>query len=112
MVRSALAGCMILFVGLNFVLADTYKSKIKAVDEDKRTVTIEVDGKDKTFDLTKDAKIYSVGKAKKGQPAPETLIQLNAVKDKDATVTTEKIDNKEVVTAIKLETAKKKKKNT
>ena len=112
MYRSMFAGCLILFVGLNFVLADTYKSKIKAVDEEKRTVTFEVDGKDKTYDLTKDAKIYSVGKAKKGQPAPETLIQLPAVKDKDATITVEKVDDKEVVTAIKIEMPKKKKKNT
>lgn len=80
------------------------------MDDEKRTVTFEVEGKDKTFNLTKEAKIFSLGKAKKGTPAPEITATLSDARDKEATVTTDKVDGKEVVTAIKIETAKKKKK--
>ncbi len=110
MFRSMLVGSSILLLSFNLILADTYKAKITGVDDEKRTVTFEVDGKDKTFNLTKDAKIFTTGKAKKGTPAPEILITLPAVKDKSATVTTDKVDGKEVVTTIKLEETKKKKK--
>ena len=110
MFRSMMIGSTILLLSLNFVLADTYKSKIKDVDDEKRTVTIVVQGKDKTFGLTKDAKIYSVGApAKKGKPAPETLIPLNAIKDKEGTITTEKDDDKEIIVMIKIEPFTKKK---
>ena len=110
MFRGLLIGSTILLLGFNFILADTYKAKIKEVDEGKRTVTFEVEGKDKKFSLTKDAKIYTTGKAAKGQPAPEILVPLVAAKDKDATVTTDKFDGKESVTAIKVEVVTKKKK--
>lgn len=110
MFRSMLIGSTILFLSFNLILADTYKAKIANVDEEKRTVTFDVDGKAKTFNLTKDAKIYTTGKAKKGTPAPEILVTLAAIKDRDTTVTTDKVDGKEVVTVIKLEDAKKKKK--
>ena len=111
MFRSALVGSIILFVGLNLVIADTYKSKIKAIDEEKRTVTFDVDGKEKTYGLTKDVKIYSVGKkGKKDDKAPETLIPLANIKDKSVTITVEKVDDKELITMVKIETDLKKKK--
>lgn len=111
MFRSALAGSAILFLSLNLVFADTFKSKIKAVDEEKRTVTFDVEGKEKTYGLTKDVKIYSVGKkGKKDEKAPETLIPLANIKDKSVTITVEKVDDKDLVTMIKIETDLKKKK--
>ena len=112
MLRSMFIGCVLLFLSLNLILADTIKTKVKAVDDEKRTVTCDVNGKDVTYTVTKDAKIYTTGKAKKGQPAPEITITLAATTGKDATVTTDKVDGKEVVTAIKVDPAKKKKKGT
>ena len=43
-------------------------------------------------------------------PSSETTIVLTATADKEATITTDKVDGKDVVTAIKIDTAKKKKK--
>ena len=112
MMRSMLAGSILIFLSLNLIMADTVKTKIKSIDEEKRTITVEVDAKDVTYNLTKEAKIYTTGKAKKGQPAPEIIITLAAVNGKDATVTTDKVDGKDVVTIIKIEPATKKKKGT
>jgi hypothetical protein len=109
MYRSTLLGSLILFLTFNLLFADTYTTKIKAIDEEKRTVTFEVGGKEKTYGLTKDVKIYSVGKkGKKDEKAPETLIPLAQIKDKSVTV--EKLDDKELITMIKIETDMKKKK--
>jgi hypothetical protein len=111
MYRSTLLGSLILFLTFNLLFADTYTTKIKAIDEEKRTVTFEVGGKEKTYGLTKDVKIYSVGKkGKKDEKAPETLIPLAQIKDKSVTITVEKLDDKELITMIKIETDMKKKK--
>jgi len=102
--------CVFLFLSFNLLLADTLKTKVKAVDDEKRTITCDVNGKDVTYSLTKEAKIYTTGKAKKGQPAPEIIITLAATTGKDATITTDKVDGKDVVSAIKIDPVTKKKK--
>ena len=111
MIRSVLAGVLLLFLSLNLVLADTFKAPVKAVDEDKRTVTVDQDGKDVTYNLAKEPRIYSVSKSKKkGNAVQETSIPLTATVGKSVTVTTDKVDGKEVVISIKLEMDAKKKK--
>src|SRR5262245_60785380 len=103
-------GCLLL---LNVGLADSYRGKVKTIDAEKSVLTVTVNDKDQTFEVPKEARIFSLGKAKKGQPAPEVLVigGLTGLKEGNTvTVTTEKKDDKEVVTSVKLETEKKKKK--
>jgi hypothetical protein len=87
--------------------ADNIKCTIKAVGDNKVTVTI--DDKDKTFDLAKDAKIVAAAKKNKTKDVPGGLTGLKV--GSDATITTEKVDDKVVVTNIQVAAAKKKKKN-
>jgi hypothetical protein len=98
-----------LLLCFGLVFAETHKAKIKSVDEEKRTITFDVAGMEKTFDVAKDAKLYGLGKAAPGQPPLEIPVTLGMIKDRDATITTNKSD---VVTEVKLEPvsdAKKKK---
>ena len=114
MLRSILSALSVLTLCAGLSLADEVKGKIKSVDAEKSTLIITVDDKDQSFPVAKDAEIYSLGKAKKGQPAPKVTVTdgLKGVKDgADVTLTTEKKDGKDTVTAIKVEKAKKKKKN-
>jgi len=114
MFRKLLLGLGVCVLSFNLALAAEVKGKVKSVDADKNTITLTVDDKDQTIDVDKDAKIYSVGRKKKGQPAPEiTLSGLRAVlANVNVTVTTEKKGDKDVATTIKVETARKKKKTT
>ena len=100
----------VVLVGISF--ADEYTAKVKSVDTDKQTITFTVGDKEMTLPVSKDAEIYSVGRAKKGQPAPKVPVAggLGGLKEaQDITVTTEKKDDKETVTAIKLPFMRKKK---
>ena len=103
-------------LGLAFSVAgaEQVKGKIKSVDVDKNTVTITVDDKDQTFEVPKTAKVFSLGYAKKGKVPKEVPLDggIGGLKiDSGVTVTTEKMDGKDVVTSIQLDgTAKKKKK--
>ena len=114
--RKLLGAVTVLFFSLSLTFAaDTIsKAKVKSVDADKNTITVTVDDKDSTYNVQKDAKIWTTGKKKKGQPAPEvTLSGLSAVKEgATVTLTIEKKDDKDVCTNVKVEpAAKKKKKN-
>jgi hypothetical protein len=87
--------------------AEVLKGKVKSVDEKKITVT--VDEKDKTFDLTKDVKVTTVGKKAKVMDLPGGI---SAVKVGDeVTLTTEKKGEKEVVVEVVAPAGKKKKKD-
>ena len=91
---------------LNLALAETYNGKVKSVDSDKNTITVTIGDADKTFTVDKDAKLTTVGKKKQETP----LAGLSAiVVDRTVTLTTEKKEDKEVVTAIKMDGKKKKK---
>jgi hypothetical protein len=61
MLRKVLAAVFCLGVCLTMVTADEFKGKIKSVDPDKKTITVDVDGKDMTFKVTADTK-YMAGK--------------------------------------------------
>src|SRR5262245_31242530 len=104
--------CLVVCAGLS--LAEEIKGKVKSVDADKGTLTLTVGDKDQTIAVAKDADVFSLGKAKKGQPAPKQAVSgglggLTA--GAEVTVTTEKKDAKDTATAIKLETPAKKKKD-
>lgn len=122
MLRSITAALFVLALGFTVVLGEETKGKVKAVTADTKTLVLVVDDKDKTFVVPADAKIYTTGKVKKKTKiAPEILVEggLSGVKvDSTVTVTTEtrevgeKKEKQEVVTAVKVEPAgKKKKKN-
>jgi hypothetical protein len=114
MLRKLLLALGVCALSLNLALSAEIKGKVKSVDADKNTITLTVDDKDQTIDVDKDAKIYSLGRKKKGQPAPEVALSgLRAVlANANVTITTEKKGDKEVATSIKVETARKKKKLT
>ena len=103
---------IVLWAGV--VLAEDYKGKVKDVDAAKNTITVTIGDKDQTFPVGKDAKVYSLGKAKKGQPAPEVAVTgglSGLTSGKEVTVTTAKVEDKETATSIKVEEMAKKKKD-
>ncbi len=111
MLARMLGAMSCLILGIALVEADEFRGTVKKVDADKSTITVTIDDKDQTFDVPKDAKVYTVTKKKKGKAATETTIELSAIKENaKVTVTTEKKDGKDVVTAVRLEAEKKKKK--
>jgi hypothetical protein len=108
----ALAVCLLLG---GLVQAGEIKGKVKIADSDKSTITVTVDDKDQTLSVAKDAKITQlVGKnLKKAQPQ-DVAGGLNGLSTgSEVTLTTIKIDGKDLVTQVKVEglAAKKKKKN-
>jgi hypothetical protein len=114
-------------LGLAITQADELKGVVKRVDKTAKTVTVTVDGKDTTLPVGKDASIVAVSNvaAKKGKKnkATEKLTTidngLEGVKaGANVTLLTDKVDEKETVTSIKVtdgaaaaKQQKKKKKN-
>jgi len=49
MVRKILAAVFCVGICLGLATADEFKGKVKSVDADKKTITVDVDGKDMTF---------------------------------------------------------------
>ena len=92
--------------------AEEVKGKVKSVDADKSTVTLTVGEEDKTFDVAKDAKIsHWVGKNEKKAKTEDLPGGLGALTAGiDITLTTEKKDDKDVVTQIKVDALAPKKK--
>ena len=87
-------------------LADDFKATIKKIDTEKSTITLLVNGDEKTLPVSKDADIYSVGKGKKNKPGPKEPVSggLSGLKtDMEVSVTTLKTGGGEVVGAIKVE---------
>jgi hypothetical protein len=81
--------------------AETYGDKVKDVDPDKMTLTLPVDGKDRTFKV--DAKVdvqnqVRTGKRLRLTPVKEGLKGVKAATE--VVITTEKKDGEEVVTKI------------
>jgi hypothetical protein len=62
MLRSLVCAGFALVICAVAVLAGEYKGKVKSVDPDKNTITVTVDGEDKTFKVTDDTKIVRKGK--------------------------------------------------
>src|SRR5262245_37596761 len=85
------------------------KGKLKDVDIFKKTITVSSAGKDQVLPVADSAKITTTGKGKApGQDVVGGLLGLKA--GGEVAVTTEKKDEKDVVTAIKV-TPEVKKKN-
>ncbi len=88
---------------------DEIKGKLKDVDIFKKTITVNDGSKDQVLAVSDNAKITTVGKGKNpGADVAGGLLGLKA--GPEVTVTTEKKDDKPIVTAIKVaqEAAKKK----
>ena len=79
--------------------------RVVGVDADKNTITISVDGKDQTLTVEKGASVQIAGKMKKLEDVEGGLKGVKA--GDEATVTTEKKGDKEVVTKIVLAGKKK-----
>ncbi|OAI54308.1 hypothetical protein AYO44_15145 [Planctomycetaceae bacterium SCGC AG-212-F19] len=91
-------------------LGDELKGKLKDVDIFKKTITVNAAGKDTVLSVADNAKITTTGKGKNpGGDVVGGLLGLKA--GGDVTVTTEKKDDKDIVTAIKLAPEAAKKKN-
>jgi hypothetical protein len=61
MLRKVLAGLFCMGLCLSLAIADEFKGKVTKVDTDKKTITVEVDGKDMTF-MVKDTTKFLAGK--------------------------------------------------
>ena len=110
MLRSIVCGIFVLLVGAGGVFVGEAKGKLKSVDADKSTLTVTANDKVTSYDVSKDAKVIKVmGRGKKAT--------LETVKDglkgvtsgSEVILTTEKKDDKDVVTQVKIEGGKRKK---
>lgn len=93
-------------------LADEVKGKIKKVDTGNNTLTITVNDKDQTFELTKDTKVVALyGKKIKKAQQQDVPGGVSSLKEGTAvTLTTEKKDTKEQIVQVKLDELQAKKK--
>ena len=62
MLRKVLAAVFCIGLCLSLAVADEFKGKVKSVDPDKNTITVTIDGEDKTFKVNDDTKIVRKGK--------------------------------------------------
>jgi len=98
--RVLLATALTLLAG-SAARAETYADKLKAVDADKKTLTLPVDGKDRTFKVDEKVDVQSQTRAGKRLRLTPVKDGLKGVKaGTEVTVTTEKKDGEEVVTKI------------
>jgi hypothetical protein len=101
MIRRALLATALALLAGPAVLADTYGDKVKAVDVEKRTLTLPVDGKDRTFPVDDKVEVQAqvrAGKRLRLTPVKDGLKGVKA--GAEVAVTTEKKDGKEVVTKV------------
>jgi hypothetical protein len=112
MLRRVLGVVVVFGLMAGLALADDITGKVKKVDTEKNTITVDLPtGDQKTFEVSKDADIYSVGKGKKNKPGPKEGIEggLKGVKeDSSVTMGTIKKGDREIVISIKVEPGKKK----
>ncbi len=114
MLYRTLAAVSILVIMTGVSLADEYKATIKKVDADKSTIIVTIDDNGRTFLVARDAEIYTQTKGKKNKPGPKNPIEGGLAKVKqgsEVTLTTIKSGDKEIVSSIKVEMGKRKKKN-
>jgi hypothetical protein len=107
--RKFLLGLGILAMVVTALPAEELKGKLKDVDAFKKTITVTVEGKDQVLPVADNAKITTIGTGKTpGQDVVGGILGLKA--GPDVAVTTEKKDNKSIVTVIKVSPEAKKKK--
>jgi hypothetical protein len=120
MLRVVFASLSVFAISFSTANAEEVKGKVKSVNQPGNALTLTVDGKDKVFAVSKDASFVSVSSmpGKKGKPM-ETVTPiddgLKGIKvGSPVTVLTEKVEDKVVVTSVKVtgadQPAKKKKK--
>lgn len=117
--RTILGATLVALMAFSAASATELKGTIKSVDKKTGSIVLTVDGKDKKFSVSKDASIVTVSQVpgKKGMTMEKlTPIDngLEGVKTgATATLLTDKVDDKETVTSVKVSdgsTAGKKKK--
>ena len=109
MIRIVLLALAFALVTPPLLCAETYAEKVKGVDVEKKTITIPVDGKDKSFKVADKVDVQT--QVRRGKRLTITPLKdgLKGVKTgMEATVTTEKRDGEEVVTKIVVLVAEKK----
>ena len=122
MTRALVGALVVGLLGFTAASAEEIKGKVKETDKDKNTITLTVDGKDTTYGVGKDASFVTVSleKGKKGKvnekltPIEGGLTGIKA--GTEVTVLTDKQDDKDVITSVKVSDGKpaapkKKKKN-
>lgn len=95
MIRLAM-GLMALITCVGLVLAEEYQGKFKSVEKDKSKITITIDGVDKTFLVTKDPLVVN----DKSKAVPKGLLGIKP--GTEVKVFTDKKDDKEIATTIKV----------
>ena|SRR5215831_17271892 len=105
--RSLVAGCVLLTFGW-IVIAGEIKGRIVKVDATNRKITLKVDDKEQEFTLGKETKILGPkGDLKDGLKHKVFQNENNLKKGIKATITTEKKDDVDIVTEVKLTGGKK-----
>jgi hypothetical protein len=108
MARIGISLCAVsLAFAASVAAADDIKGKVKAIDPDKRTITVNVGDKDQTFDIAQTAKVYRLfgNNARRAGYAEAPGGIKEAAVGSTVTLTTEFIDDKEQATRIKIESA-------
>jgi hypothetical protein len=101
MLRRFILAVTFTFLAATAAPAETYADKVKAVDTDKKTLTIPVDGKDTVFVVDDKVDVQTQTRAGKRLRLTPVKEGLKGVKvGSEVTVTTEKKDGKEVVTKV------------
>src|SRR5882724_5433720 len=105
--RTMTMAAAVLLLTVGGLRAEEIKGNVKKVDADKSVIVVTVDGKDVEYAVAKDAKFTQASTAKKKKkdkvaPATSELTGgLKSVKDdSQVSITTEKKDGKDVVTAL------------
>lgn len=101
MIQKVLWTATFAFLSTPLLFADTYAEKVKAIDADKKLITIPVDGKDKPFKVVDKVDVQT--QVRRGKRLTVTPLKegLKGIKvGVEATITTEKRDGEEVVTKI------------
>src|SRR5258707_14528545 len=99
MFRKFVCGVFAFVICAGVSLAEDLKGKIKSVDAEKNTITVTIGDKDQTFTLDKDAKILDTKGKEVAGGIKASLFKKAGL---PVTVTTEKKDDKDVVTKVKL----------
>jgi hypothetical protein len=106
MFRKILAAVFCLGVCLTMVTADEFKGKVKSVDQDKKTITVDVDGKDMVFKTSDTTKF--TGKKKGEVVELKGGIAAKALKEGAGVTVVTKDGDKENATEVKVGGGKKK----
>ena len=104
------AAVLALFVSVAVAADDGTKATVKKVDAEGQTMTLLVGGNEKTYDVSKDAEIYTQAKGKKNKPGPKDVVSggLAGVKaDSEITFTTITKGGKDVIASIRVDGKKK-----